>query len=446
MKAHSKLLKKSLPELDLFKAEKDHFDHAEFEQIGSQKGTNPGGTFRHKQTGEKWYIKYPQAERRFFPSDEAAIAHQTKHARNEVLAGKLYKRAGVRAAETKLVKRGNVTGVASKIVEGAHESPAEIRSGKPHGIGHGFAADAWLGNYDSVGYDHDNMLVHPKGHVVRIDHGAALQYRAQGALKSAEGEKSWGPKVHELNMLNGHGEAHEVQNAARVFSQSPKEHIHAGVSNVTSIPDHEIRSIVAKHGPEDGAENSKLSDTLIARRNHIVNHFSVNKGGDIRVYLNEDLFTKGVGKTGRPIKGEWNAGEHRYDYLTSREGSKIAAKVFSPKAGDPTVPADYDPTRLENPEKEAPGHLRLSPYQKVKSGANYQKDPVTGDIKNVAKYWLRANEDAEQIQREMKEYMWEHGIHRDALKEAMSPKLSAVVEKMKQNKAAAKSLSLFITL
>lgn len=262
----------------LVKAEDEPFNHHEFTKIGHQQGTNPGGTYKHNESGEKWYVKYPQADRRFFDSEDAAVAHQNAHAKNEVLAGKLYQRAGVHVPETKLVKRGKVHGVASKILD-AKEDPHAIQSGKPHGIGHGFAADAWLGNYDSVGYDHDNMLVHPEGHVARIDHGAALRFRAQGAPKSKEGPKSWGPKVHELSLLDGpnHHQAHEMRNAARVFSNAPKEHIRAGAHSVSGIPDHDIRNIVSRHGPEDPHENRKLADTLIARRDHISNHFGVNK-------------------------------------------------------------------------------------------------------------------------------------------------------------------------
>lgn len=448
VKAHSALLKKSLPEADLFKAEKPHFDHDEFERVGPQKGTNPGGTYRHKVTGEHHYIKYPQAERRFFPSEEAAIAHQDKHARNEVLASHLYKRAGVPAAETKLVKRGNVTGVASKIVQGAKENPSAIRSGKPKGIGHGFGADAWLGNYDSVGYDHDNMLVHPRGHVVRIDHGAALKFKAQGAPKPSEGEKSWGPRVHELNMLHGQGDAHEVRNAANVFSQAPKDHIHEGVKKVTSIPDHEIRGIVAQHGPVDKAENGQLASTLIARRNHIASHFSVNKGNVMQLFLREDLFFKGVGKTGASIKGTWNPGKKRYDYLSRRKGGK---KPLA--SGDPDVPADFGPMKNVKLPKGAPRRLSLSPYMKVTS-TKYQKDPATGDIRNPGMYWLRANEDAETIKRETESYMREHGISRDdisAVKQAVentdvhSPNLVSLVDKMRR-KNTKKSLGFFITL
>ena len=59
----------------------------------------------------------------------------------------------------------------------------------------GFAADALLGNWDSVGLAADNIIVTAAGDVVRIDNGGARGYRAQGAAKTSE---QWSPHPDEL--------------------------------------------------------------------------------------------------------------------------------------------------------------------------------------------------------------------------------------------------------
>jgi len=272
------------------------FSYDEFQRAGPQLGTNPGGVHEHKGTGEKWYVKFPQMHREFHPSHQAMMDHQENHARSEVLAGKLYERAGIGMPEMHLVRhaggapggRGDQIGVASKIIPGLRESSDTLHHAK--GAAHGFATDAWLGNYDAVGYGHDNMLVDSGHNAVRIDPGASMRYKAQGAPKTGTGAKSWGPRVDELRMLQGpqHDHAWEEQNMANVFSRADKGHIHEGAKRVTNIPDHEIRSIVSEHGPRDPSSNTKLADTLVSRKQHIGDHFGLNVTKSMRLGMNSD--------------------------------------------------------------------------------------------------------------------------------------------------------------
>ena len=61
-----------------------------------------------------------------------------------------------------------------------------------------FVTDAWLGNWDVVGLNRDNVIYNPlTANVKRIDNGGALTYRAQGAPKGND----FGPKVKEIDSL-----------------------------------------------------------------------------------------------------------------------------------------------------------------------------------------------------------------------------------------------------
>jgi hypothetical protein len=75
-----------------------------------------------------------------------------------------YKLAGVKVPELQLVKFNGNLSAASKIAPSTElgklnskDRAAAVEKAKP-----GFAADAWLGGYDVVGYSGDNMLYNPK--------------------------------------------------------------------------------------------------------------------------------------------------------------------------------------------------------------------------------------------------------------------------------------------
>lgn len=215
------------------------YDASEFEQIGPQGGSNPGGLFEHKMTGEKWYIKYPS---------------NPNQARSEALAAELYNRGGVTAPQVLLVKDGNKLGVMSKFVEGLQRNPAKLKKGNLKSLHEGFAFDAWLANWDVVGLDFDNMLI-KNGRVYRIDTGGALQYRAQGALKP-----DFGPNVTEFDSLRN-----PSTGAGRIFQNISKEDIIKSTGRLEKISDQKIRNSVKRFGLP-----RSLADTLIERKKDVL--------------------------------------------------------------------------------------------------------------------------------------------------------------------------------
>lgn len=225
----------------------------EMTQIGGQAGSNEGGLFQNVTTGEKFYIKFPASE---------------DIARNEVLAGKLYRLAGVpNVAETHLItgKDGRI-GIASRIVDGLERNSGLLTTKPPASALDGFAADAWLANWDVVGLSYDNLLI-KAGQAYRIDAGGALRYRAQGGLK---GSNLFGSTVLELDSLRNPSINPQ---ASSVFKHVTEDDIIAGVRKIAAITDREIEHVVRKYGPTDRATQDDLIAILKARRDDLVKRY-----------------------------------------------------------------------------------------------------------------------------------------------------------------------------
>lgn len=220
-----------------------------WEKVGKQSGTNPGGEFTDE-TGKRWYCKFPK-------NPDIAM--------NEVLAGKLYRLAGVRVPIVKLIEMDGDVGVASKMIPGVKTASNALTSGYVPGVNEGFAADAWLANWDVAGTGYDNLLVDPAGHAVRIDAGGSLLYRAQGAPKGS----AFTDKVGEIASLR------DTKNiySSNVFKGVTKADIVAGVKKIAAIPDEKIVGLVNAEGPGGPATRLALANRLIARKKDLMARF-----------------------------------------------------------------------------------------------------------------------------------------------------------------------------
>lgn len=219
------------------------FENADkWTKVSGQTGSNPGGTYKDEQ-GQHWYVKTPPT---------------ADHAMNEVLTGKLYALAGANVPETKLVGLGNKVSVASKMIEGGQTLGAaqkEFGSGAGTAIAQkDFAADAWLGNRDSVGLDKDNMIV-KGGSLYRIDHGGGMQYRAQGQAKE------FGSNPTEFHTLR---DPTINKQAADVFGKMTNEDLGKSIGKVLVVSNQAIENTV--HSVYSGAKAEELTNTLIDRK------------------------------------------------------------------------------------------------------------------------------------------------------------------------------------
>lgn len=214
-----------------------------WEQTGGQGGSNPGGKFKDE-NGVEWYCKFPE-------NDHIAKA--------EVLAAKLYSSLGLNAQDAKLVTKDGKVGIASRWQNVKKASPKELA--QTPGVLEGFAADAWLANWDVVGLGFDNLQVDDQGNAMRVDAGGSLMYRAQGS------KKAFGEHVTELDSLR---DPKINPQAAAVFGQMSEADITASVAKVAQISDAQIRIMVNNFGPGDKAERKALAETLIARKNDLI--------------------------------------------------------------------------------------------------------------------------------------------------------------------------------
>ena len=217
-------------------------------------GTQGGfteGSYQTDPSGQKWYVKFHSS------GEDGAKA--------EALALQLYAAAGQNVPEMKVISQGGKFGTASKVIDGLEQKKGYLQSGGAHEIFDGFAADAWLANWDTVGNNPaagkgwDNMQF-SGGKVYRIDAGGALHFKATGKKKS---EKEWGDNVIELGTLL---DPAINANTAAAFKKITKADIKASVAKVLAIPDSKIKELVKKHGPGSSMERLKLANKLIARK------------------------------------------------------------------------------------------------------------------------------------------------------------------------------------
>lgn len=221
-------------------------------QIGGQGGSNSGAMYQDPETGIKWYVKTPVSE---------------DMVRNEVLAAKLYEKMGIEVPELHIVTRNGKPSVASKIIDGLQSNPSALKAGKVSGVGDGFIADAWLGNWDVVGLGYDNLLV-KANRAIRIDTGGALRYRAQGGLKG----KAFGKTVDEIDSLRNPSTNSQ---SASVFGDLTDAQLKESARRVANISDAEIRQLVLLYGPRDVEVAEELIETLIARKKYIKQRFKI---------------------------------------------------------------------------------------------------------------------------------------------------------------------------
>ncbi|HWQ09024.1 MAG TPA: hypothetical protein VN436_07955, partial [Holophaga sp.] len=221
-----------------------------WKKVGHQSGSNPGGLYQDT-SGKKWYVKFPKS---------------VDHAKNELLASKLYGLAGIETPELKLVNDDGNVGIASAFTEGLQTDKEALQEGAAEGAREGFGTDAWLANWDSVGLVYDNMLLDQDGKAVRIDPGGSLLYRAQGSPKGA----AFGNTVTEIDSLR---DPKVNAQAASVFGNMTEADLKASVAPVLAIPQESIRKTVMECGPGGEKEREALADKLIARQKDLAQRF-----------------------------------------------------------------------------------------------------------------------------------------------------------------------------
>lgn len=228
-------------------------DNKSWKQVGGQGGSQPGAEFEDPR-GKKFYVKKQKSK---------------LHAENEVLMSKLYEKLGVRAAKNSegtahIGGNSPGPGVFSEWLDGSKSvnHSAEVRNPKwKKSVQDTFVANAWLANWDGTG-NGDNIKMGADGEAYIIDTGGAGLFRAQGSPKGT----AFGPIVGEMESLRDPG----VNSlGAMYFGDIPAQEIARQVATIGALSDGDIKQMVDSV-ITDKAEAKKIADTLIARRDYLV--------------------------------------------------------------------------------------------------------------------------------------------------------------------------------
>lgn len=220
-------------------------------KVGSAMGSNPGGTYKLPNTGQLFYVKFPQQH-----EDQPAA---------EKLADDIYNTLGHAAPDHMLVTDdGQKVGLGSPMIPGASPMPVSEIENHPQ-VKDGFIADAFLANWDVFGLTHDNILKGPNGEAIRIDNGGSLNFRAQGKQKDFPADK-----VDELDSLRKPG----THGATAYAGLNDKDLRQQTMRLVKALPDDQIKHLVAKAGFK-GDKAKYYEDRLIGRRNFLAQKFNV---------------------------------------------------------------------------------------------------------------------------------------------------------------------------
>lgn len=210
-------------------------DTAAMQRIGGQQGTNPAGIFQDD-SGRRYYVK---------------TLESAAHARNEMIAAKLYQLAGAPTLNYMPTQVPNQIATEWVVLDKkcvAHFSASERKQAQQW-----LGVHAWTANWDAAGFDGDNQGV-VNGQVLTLDVGGALAFRAHGDPKG----KAFGTRVDELDLLRSE-EANP--HAARLFADMARDEINQAIVKVVQIPDEQIRKVILDNGGSHA-----LAEKMIARK------------------------------------------------------------------------------------------------------------------------------------------------------------------------------------
>lgn len=343
--------------------------------IGNAKGTSPGGVFTGFTDGIDRYVKQ---------------AKSLDHAKNEVLAAKLYELAGVPVAKTELTQLGGKPAVASHMLDGKQLSELDpweyehIRNLDEH-----MAADAWLANGDVIGAGMEN----PKGNILvthgkapdatRIDFGGAIRYSGLGKPKPFDKDvEPW---------LKGLKDEYKNPTAAEAFHGHVISPENATAQRIASIPDDQIERLVYQYGPTDMMAKSKLVNTLIARRDGITKAYGI----DTHPHIGPEDIVPGFGN--KVIKPEFKSLEQEMDELLKENMKLKKQKLAEPDVGwNPKPEAEINiPAVMKLNKLSKPNELVYAVKNQPSTDAVVNKKVTAKQANKIIEHFTNAN--AKQI-------------------------------------------------
>lgn len=226
-------------------------DTTTMQRVGGQLGTNPAGIYQDD-NGKRYYVK---------------TLESPAHARNEMIAAKLYELAG--APTLTYVNTKAPEQIATEWVELDKKCIAHLSESERKQAQRWFGVHAWAANWDAAGFNGDNQGV-VNGKVLTLDVGGALAFRAQGDPKG----NAFGTRVDELNVLRSDdGNPHAV----KLFADMSLEDVKLAIMVVLRISDEKIRqSIIVSGGGHALAEKMIARKADMARRLYVSFPIEIN--------------------------------------------------------------------------------------------------------------------------------------------------------------------------
>lgn len=252
-----------------------------FTKLGGENlsSSNQGAIYVDNSTGIKYFIK----------------KNKTKvHSVNEYIANKLYRALGVDVAKNILVRDGADILLGSELINQTifesdvltqNDMLIELHGAKTRGqkvsdlddaeLYQAWVVDAWLANWDAMVTG--NVLLDGWGMPVRIDHGGALLFRAQGDAKGNQ----FGTTVHELfsipkhnpvvntalyvdGVIHHNGDAPDETLLAKYLVENPY------FKKILALSPGEIHSIVNESGLMDQKLADDIASKLVARQQNLI--------------------------------------------------------------------------------------------------------------------------------------------------------------------------------
>lgn len=279
-----------------------------FQKVGGQAGSNPGGFYTVTEDLAKTHqVIMPESMGDLpQPGDKLYVktAKSHDHAKQELLANRLYEMAGVPVPDVTMGDDG-IT-IASTIVapiHNQHELVDVVNEGDTEmlqRIQEDMVVDAWLANWDVVGLSYDNMRV-VDGVPYRLDAGGALDYRAQGGAKG----NKFGNVVGELETLR---DPKMNATAAQVFGGATTETLRRGAVRIAALSPEDIRAAV-----QELAVGEAVADKLVARRKDIMTRLGVPEPANVKSPLPEATTIPNIAI--KPGEGKPDLNELVYDMV-----------------------------------------------------------------------------------------------------------------------------------
>lgn len=251
------------------------YDISDWKAESKHLGGSTGAKLYTAPDGSQYVVK-PAAGNNYGMSAEE-LQH---NASIEVLASVMYNSLGEKAPEIGLTTLPDGTvGVVSPLVNGFtpfHSLTSDQKTKVKKYMYDNYALDTWLSNYDVIGAGMgDNFGLDADGNVVHLDNGGTFDVKAQGGKKVWWGDDAvdfdtWSSGVapsgssawySTIDFYNGISNAEKIESAKKL----------------QTITDQNIADMVNKVPTLTDAEKTKLTNTLIKRRDSILAKAGLDK-------------------------------------------------------------------------------------------------------------------------------------------------------------------------